>query len=242
VQDVSVAPDDRALVTCGGNDVCVWDLETTTLLRRMDSAHGEGGVCAAQWHGSHTDRLLTCGGDKMIKLWDPRVPKTEEACVAIVRDAHYDVVSRVAWSPLRQDWFATTSHDGNTKVFDARNLKSSLIVHQAGRERMTALTWHPTVDHLLLTASQSGNMHHWIVDQASTCGHVSKAHDKAIQRVVWNPTGNLLVSVSLDGITRFWARNRPGDELADKYNLGALPHTFTSASTFRGGYRGQSAR
>jgi len=229
IRDISISPSDTQFVSCGDDQtLCAWDLVTATLVRRVDDAH-ELDVCAARWHPSR-DVVLTCSKDKTIKLWDLRAP---EACVSTIRDAHKDIITRAAWSPLRDDWFATTSHDGSTKVFDVRTLRSpsSAIAHQAGRDQMEALTWHPTIDRLLATASRTGNIHHWAVDQAPTQGTISGAHDKTVNTLAWHPLGHLLASVSLDCTTRFWARNRPGDDLTDKYNANALHVASSSSAT-----------
>lgn len=39
----------------------------------------------------------------------------------------------------------------------------------------------------------------------------------------WHPLGHILCSGSNDHTIKFWTRNRPGDQMRDKYNLNTLP-------------------
>jgi hypothetical protein len=55
--------------------------------------------------------------------------------------------------------------------------------------------------------------------QAEICG----AHDSTVWDLAWHPLGHILASASNDCCTRFWTRNRPGDEMKDKYNANQLP-------------------
>lgn len=41
--------------------------------------------------------------------------------------------------------------------------------------------------------------------------------------MAWHPLGHILCSGSNDHTIKFWTRNRPGDQMRDKYNLNTLP-------------------
>lgn len=41
--------------------------------------------------------------------------------------------------------------------------------------------------------------------------------------LAWHPVGHILCSGSNDHTVKFWTRNRPGDQMRDKYNLNTLP-------------------
>lgn len=41
--------------------------------------------------------------------------------------------------------------------------------------------------------------------------------------LAWHPIGHILCSGSNDHTVKFWTRNRPGDQMRDKYNLNTLP-------------------
>ena len=49
-------------------------------------------------------------------------------------------------------------------------------------------------------------------------GGMESAHDSFIWNLSWHPLGHILVSCSSDHTSKFWCRNRPGEEMRDKYN------------------------
>lgn len=49
-------------------------------------------------------------------------------------------------------------------------------------------------------------------------GGMESAHDSFIWNLSWHPLGHVLVSCSSDHTSKFWCRNRPGEEMRDRYN------------------------
>ena len=47
---------------------------------------------------------------------------------------------------------------------------------------------------------------------------MESAHDSFIWDLSWHPLGHILVSCSSDHTSKFWCRNRPGEEMRDRYN------------------------
>lgn len=47
---------------------------------------------------------------------------------------------------------------------------------------------------------------------------MESAHDSFIWNLSWHPLGHVLVSCSSDHTSKFWCRNRPGEEMRDRYN------------------------
>lgn len=54
-------------------------------------------------------------------------------------------------------------------------------------------------------------------------GAIEQAHDSIVWTLAWHPLGHILCSGSNDHSSKFWTRNRPGDQMRDKYNLNTLP-------------------
>lgn len=54
-------------------------------------------------------------------------------------------------------------------------------------------------------------------------GAIEQAHDSIVWTLAWHPLGHILCSGSNDHSSKFWTRNRPGDQMKDKYNLNTLP-------------------
>ena len=58
-------------------------------------------------------------------------------------------------------------------------------------------------------------------------GAIEQAHDSIVWTLAWHPLGHILCSGSNDHTSKFWTRNRPGDQMRDKYNLNTMPAGLT---------------
>lgn len=54
------------------------------------------------------------------------------------------------------------------------------------------------------------------------------AHESIVWCLDWHPLGHILCSGSNDHTIKFWTRNRPGDQMRDKYNLNTLPASLAN--------------
>lgn len=54
-------------------------------------------------------------------------------------------------------------------------------------------------------------------------GAIDGAHDSIVWCLGWHPLGHILCSGSNDHTIKFWTRNRPGDQMRDRYNLNTMP-------------------
>lgn len=50
--------------------------------------------------------------------------------------------------------------------------------------------------------------------------------------LAWHPIGHILCSGSNDHTVKFWTRNRPGDQMRDKYNLNTLPASLAGLEDY----------
>lgn len=50
--------------------------------------------------------------------------------------------------------------------------------------------------------------------------------------MAWHPIGHILCSGSNDHTVKFWTRNRPGDQMRDKYNLNTLPPSLAGLEDY----------
>ena len=55
--------------------------------------------------------------------------------------------------------------------------------------------------------------------------NILRVHD-----LCWHPLGHILTSTGKDNSTKFWSRNYPGDDMADKHNAPQLPEDRKAAA------------
>lgn len=81
---------------------------------------------------------------------------------------------------------------------------------------------HPLFNNLeLLFLIKKTKFNHFRADKE--VGAIEQAHDSIVWTLAWHPLGHILCSGSNDHSSKFWTRNRPGDQMKDKYNLNTLP-------------------
>ena len=106
-----------------------------------------------------------------------------------------------------------------------------------------AVSWHPVHESLFASGGGDGSILFWTIGwvwlikcrvcSSGICsflvfwscfrnereiGGMESAHDSFIWNLSWHPLGHILVSCSSDHTSKFWCRNRPGEEMRDKYN------------------------
>ena len=63
-------------------------------------------------------------------------------------------------------------------------------------------------------------------------GCIEAAHESIVWTLAWHPIGHILCSGSNDHTVKFWTRNRPGDQMRDKYNLNTLPPSLAGLEDY----------
>lgn len=63
-------------------------------------------------------------------------------------------------------------------------------------------------------------------------GGIEAAHESIVWTLAWHPIGHILCSGSNDHTVKFWTRNRPGDQMRDKYNLNTLPPSLAGLEDY----------
>lgn len=58
------------------------------------------------------------------------------------------------------------------------------------------------------------------------------AHESIVWTLAFHPLGHILCSGSNDHTVKFWTRNRPGDQMRDKYNLNTLPASLAALDEY----------
>jgi len=214
IRDVTFCPTSKKFATCSDDrTICVWDFEGCKK-EQVLKGHGWDVKCV-NWHP--TKGLLVSGSkDNKIKLWDPR-SGTQVSSIHY----HNNTITTLKWNPNGL-WFVSGSRDHHLKVYDIRTLKP-FRVFQGHKKEVTCVAWHPSEEEVFVSGGFDGSLNFWVVDQPKPQAEVPRAHDQSIWDMAWHPLGHCLATCSQDKTAKFWARNMPGDEMKDEYNIGQLP-------------------
>jgi len=215
VRDISFCPTSKKFATASDDrTIKVWDFASCTTEQTIDGHDWD--VKTVDWHP--TKGLLASGSkDNTIRLWDPRSGK--ELCSL---HAHNNTITRLRWN-RNGLWFVTGSRDQHLKIWDIRTLKSFRTFY-GHKKTVNCIAWHPSEEEVFATAGYDGSIMFWTPDSQNPQAEVPKAHDHSIEGLAWHPLGHVLASCSNDRTTKFWGRNRPGDDMMDDiYNVSQLP-------------------
>nr|GMD83832.1 transcriptional corepressor LEUNIG-like isoform X1 [Ipomoea batatas]GMD83833.1 transcriptional corepressor LEUNIG-like isoform X1 [Ipomoea batatas]GME10477.1 transcriptional corepressor LEUNIG-like isoform X1 [Ipomoea batatas] len=148
-------------------------------------------------HFSSDGKLLASGGhDKKAVLWftDTLKPKT-------TLEEHSSLITDVRFSPSMAH-LATSSFDKTVRVWDADNPGYSLRNFNGHSASVMSVDFHPNKEDLICSCDGDGEIRYWSIKNGS-CTRVFKGHTKPIHSVCWDPSGELLASVSEDSV-RVW--------------------------------------
>lgn len=211
VREVCISPTDKKLLTCADDktlkvfDFATQQEEVSLLGHRWD-------VKCCDWHPSKG--LVASGSkDKLVKLWDPRSGQD-----IYTIHAHKNTIMKLKFNS-NGNWFVTASRDQMCRLFDLRHLKEEVKIFRGHTGDVQTVAWHPMHEKLFVSGCLEGSIKYWSADNDKCIGSIDEAHDSHVFALDWHPLGHVIASSSNDHATKFWTRNRPGDDMKDKYNL-----------------------
>lgn len=203
---IDFAPSDLKFVT-GSDDTTakIWDFARCEEEMTLGGHGWDVKTCA--WH-PYKAMVATGGKDNLVKLWDVHSGK-ELATL----HGHKNTVMSTQWNQ-NGNWLLTCSRDSLAKVIDVRMMRE-LQTFRGHRRDVTCATWHPVHGEYFITGGFDGTLNHWIVGEKDAVQEVNVGQDQAVWSAAFHPLGHLLATGSQDHTTKFWSRNRPGENLVE---------------------------
>ena len=126
---VSVSADGKRVLTCDGKTLWLWDADTGKQLRVFEG-HTEGVIGAAL--SPDGKRVLTGGGDKIVRLWDADTGQELRKMTG-----HTTAVCSVAFGPEGQALSGGCRMDGTMRLWDLNTGKQAAVFNVDGGYNVT---------------------------------------------------------------------------------------------------------
>lgn len=195
---VTMTPDGESLVT-GARDgvVKVWNLATGTERRRFTRHTGGVQEAAVDPAGK---QVATAGADGTVWLWDLTTRNQQPTKPFVDLDA---IVWSVAFSPDGST-LATASEDGTVRLFDVETgeQRGAPVGIRPGADFIT-VAFSPRGD-LLVAGTGSGEVYSWALPSRAPRPPF-QAHTSDVWELVFDPSGQNLLTGSSDGTARVWS-------------------------------------
>ncbi|KAF8351947.1 WD40 repeat-like protein [Amanita rubescens] len=222
VEVLARPPDSLTTIASGSWDggILLHNLSTREQIVKLTQAH-KGKVSGLCFSGS--ERLLSCGVDRNVKLWDVGSEPSETPLNVFPGKFAFNSIDHHESDPvfatasnLVQIWdetnplqslaspsiLASIGSDRTFTLYDIRTGKAERRVIM--QMRSNALAWSPTFPTTVLLASEDHNLYTFDVRHLGTPSQIYKAHVAAVMSCDWSPTGLEFVSGGWDRTVRIW--------------------------------------
>ena len=209
IRDLSFARTDAKFASCSDdNNVKVWDFVRSEEERVLEG-HGWDVRCV-DWHPFYP--IIASGSkDSHLKIWDAKSGKN-----LTTLHGHKKTIVKVKWN-RNGNWLISGSQDQLIKIYDVRTMREFQSFRGHKRE-VTSMEWHPIHEDFFVSGAYDGAIYFWTVGQSDPVASIPCAHQSSVWDLDWHPMGHILATSSNDQATKFWTRQRPGDQMNDKYS------------------------
>nr|AFK43876.1 unknown [Lotus japonicus] len=138
-------------------------------------------------------RLATSSFDKTVRVWDVDNPGYSLRTFT----GHSASVMSLDFHPNKEDLICSCDSDGEIRYWSINNGSCSRV----SKGGTTKMRFQPRLGRYL--AAAAGNIVSILDVETQACRYSLKGHTKTIDSVCWDPSGELLASVSEDSV-RVW--------------------------------------
>lgn len=135
--------------TSADHTVKLWDLNTASAVRSINTIHSNKHVSSSQWHPSEGTVLLTGGYDGRVAISDVRIEDSSK--ISKYWSVGSQDIESVSWNTAEQ--FLAGTDQGNIYAFDVRNQETPLWTLQAHDAGISSLQVNKFLPDLLVTSA-----------------------------------------------------------------------------------------
>ncbi|MFN9713363.1 MAG: protein kinase domain-containing protein [Planctomycetota bacterium] len=189
---------DGKSIAVGSQDGCIRivDVSQPEARPRVISAHDAGtfGVTAVAW-SPDGDRLVSCGNDGKVKVWDPK-----QGVQLSSMEGHGAWIFDVAWSPDGKR-LASSGADRNVILWDVEAGKKRMAL-RSGQEFVMAVAWNPEGNRLAST-QLSGDVQIWDSNSGEETCSLQIPYARFLD-ISWSSDGARIAAASSVGDLCIW--------------------------------------
>ncbi|KAL2543928.1 Transcriptional corepressor LEUNIG [Forsythia ovata] len=208
---------DGKIIASGGHDkkAVLWYTDT---LKPKSTLEEHSSIITDVRFSPSLARLATSSFDKTVRVWDA---EDNPGYSLRTFTGHSAGVMSLDFHPNKEDLICSCDSDGEIRYWSVNN-GSCARVFQGGTAQVR---FQPRLGRLLAAAAE--NVVSILDAETQACRHLLKGHTKPIHSVSWDPSGELLASVSEDSV-RVWTL-RSGREGECLHELSCNGNKFHSS-------------
>ncbi|KAK6119473.1 hypothetical protein DH2020_046789 [Rehmannia glutinosa] len=206
---------DGKLLASGGHDkkAVLWYTDT---LKPKTTLEEHSSLITDVRFSPSMARLATSSFDKTVRVWDADTPGYSLRTFT----GHSAGVMSLDFHPNKDDLICSCDGDGEIRYWSIQNGNCSRVFKGGTAQ----VRFQPRLGRFLAAAAE--NVVSILDAETHTCRHSLKGHTKPIHSVCWDPSGELLASVSEDSV-RVWTL-RSGSEGECLHELSCNGNKFHS--------------
>ncbi len=195
------APGGRHLLTIGGNDAQLWNVEAVKLQkpesRRSAVRYSPHGAVASAAISPDGKLVATGSWDHSAKIWDAATGRA----IRKLDSGHAGYINSVEFSPDGR-YLLTASDDGTARLWDVETGRPSGAVLRGHTARILAATFSPDGKRIL-TVSGDKTARIWDRDSGETLKPL-EGHQWAVLSGRFSPDGTQVITGSQDKTAKIW--------------------------------------
>ena len=206
IYDVAISPDGKSLASASNDaTIRIWEISEVdgkvqlSEKPRYTLQEHTGSVHAVDFHPSNSQRLVSAGADRTVRLWNVDTGKQTVPPIS----AHYSSVRDVAFSPDGNE-IVSGSGDKMVRVWDANTGVQKRLVQMAHKDEVFSVAFDSTGDRIV-SSSSDRSIRIWETKTGKLVGDESlRGHDGIVYSAIFSADDKTVISTGSDRTIRFW--------------------------------------